>query len=386
MKVHGLIGLLALGLALGLGVSTWSAEPQPGPKKAAFDKIFVEWKALLQEMRDLRTEYREASAEKRPEIEKRYNALSQKGGDLQPKVMDAAEAFYREDPKSAKDAGDFLLGWVYFRCQADDYEEALRVAKSLLDARYEEPMLHGWAGLAAFSTGDFELAEKELKLAQAGDVFEKMGGEFAKHGPMMLAELPYYKQAGAKERQLRAAEAKADDLPRVLLKTSKGDIEVELLENEAPNAVANFVSLVEKGFYNGTPFHRVLPMFMAQGGDPTGTGSGGPGYTIACECYRPDARVHFRGTLSMAHAGRDTGGSQFFLTFRPTHHLDGKHTVFGRVVKGMDVLAKLKRRDPEKSEGVEPDKIIEAKVLRKRAHPYEPKKTARLNAPEGGKQ
>jgi cyclophilin family peptidyl-prolyl cis-trans isomerase len=118
-------------------------------------------------------------------------------------------------------------------------------------------------------------------------------------------------------------------------------------------------------------------MFMAQGGDPTGTGTGGPGYTIPCECYRPDFRVHFRGSLSMAHAGRDTGGSQFFLTFRPTRHLDGQHTVFGRVVKGMDVLAKIQRRDPDNPQGPEPDKIVEAKVVRKRSHPYEPKKTAK---------
>jgi len=146
--------------------------------------------------------------------------------------------------------------------------------------------------------------------------------------------------------------------------------------------VANFISLVEKGFYNGTPFHRVLPQFMAQGGDPTGTGGGGPGYTIPCECHQPNARVHFRGSLSMAHAGRDTGGSQFFLTFRPTHHLDGQHTVFGRVIKGFDVLAKLQRRDPERPEGPEPDKIVEAKVLRKRNHPYEPKKSAGKPKPQ----
>ena len=138
--------------------------------------------------------------------------------------------------------------------------------------------------------------------------------------------------------------------------------------------MANFISLVKKGFYNGLTFHRVLAGFMAQGGDPTGTGSGGPGYSIACECYRPDYRQHFRGTLSMAHAGRDTGGSQFFLTFVPTPHLDGKHTAFGRVVDGMDVLAKIQRRDPGDAEAPRPDKIIEAKVLRKRPHEYVPKK------------
>ncbi|MBI1369471.1 MAG: peptidylprolyl isomerase [Planctomycetes bacterium] len=152
--------------------------------------------------------------------------------------------------------------------------------------------------------------------------------------------------------------------------TSKGDIVLELFENEAPNSVANFISLVEKGFYDGVPFHRVLAGFMAQGGDPTGTGAGGPGYAIKCECYAPNARMHFRGSLSMAHAGRDTGGSQFFLTFVPTGHLNGKHTVFGRVIEGMDVLSKLNRISP--GEGGEPDKMVKVTVIRKRDHAYKP--------------
>jgi cyclophilin family peptidyl-prolyl cis-trans isomerase len=168
----------------------------------------------------------------------------------------------------------------------------------------------------------------------------------------------------------RAAEEKADDLPRVKIETSKGTIVVELFENEAPNAVANFISLVEKHFYDGTVFHRVIPQFMAQGGDPKGTGSGGPGYSIACECELPGARKHFLGSLSMAHAGKDTGGSQFFLTFRPTEHLDGKHTVFGRVIEGLDVLPKIQRTEGPMA-GL-PDKIVKAEVIRKRDHAYEP--------------
>ena len=174
----------------------------------------------------------------------------------------------------------------------------------------------------------------------------------------------------------RTAEAAADDLPRVKIATSAGDVVVELFENEAPNTVANFVSLVDKGFYDGTPFHRVISGFMAQGGDPTGTGGGGPGYTIACEVDAPGARKHFRGTLSMAHAGPDTGGSQFFLTFRPTEHLDGKHTVFGRVIEGFDLLPKLMRTTDDQGrplEGIQPDTIVKAEMLRKRNHPYVPK-------------
>ncbi|MCC6125424.1 MAG: peptidylprolyl isomerase [Pirellulales bacterium] len=165
-------------------------------------------------------------------------------------------------------------------------------------------------------------------------------------------------------------------MPRVLIKTEKGDVVVELFENEAPNTVANFITLAEKGYYNGTPFHRVLPCFMAQGGDPTGTGSGGPGYSIPDEVSNPNRRNHFRGSLSMAKSDQpDSGGSQFFLCFVPTTYLDGKHTVFGRVVSGIDVLSKIKRCDPDDPNRPDPDKILEMKVLRKRDHEYKVKKT-----------
>jgi cyclophilin family peptidyl-prolyl cis-trans isomerase len=151
---------------------------------------------------------------------------------------------------------------------------------------------------------------------------------------------------------------------------------VELFENEAPNTVANFIALVDRKFYDGTPFHRVISGFMAQGGDPTGTGRGGPGHAIECECGAPGSRRHFLGSLSMAHAGKNTGGSQFFLTFRPTEHLDGKHTVFGRVISGFDVLPKLIRTQDEQGRplpGLKPDTIVKAEVVRRRNHPYEPK-------------
>jgi cyclophilin family peptidyl-prolyl cis-trans isomerase len=161
----------------------------------------------------------------------------------------------------------------------------------------------------------------------------------------------------------------------VLLRTSQGDIIVELFENEAPNTVANFLSLVEKGFYNELVFHRVLPGFMAQGGDPNGDGSGGPGYFMPAEFTRAEHRLHFRGSLAMARSEQpDSAGSQFYLMFVPKPSLDGKYTVFGRMIQGFDVLAKLERIDPNRPARVMPDKIVEAKVLRKRPHEYEVKK------------
>jgi cyclophilin family peptidyl-prolyl cis-trans isomerase len=260
--------------------------------------------------------------------------------------------------------------------QRDDYEPAARIGKLLMDNKCPERRVPNLAGIAAFAVSDFDDAEKYLRQAEKAGYYQSApkDDKEAQIGQFYAQDVGNYKAAWANEKALRDAEAKADDLPRVRLKTSQGDIVIELFENQAPNSVANFVSLVRKGFYNGLNFHRVLPGFMAQGGDPKGDGSGGPGYSIPCECARPDHRLHFRGTLSMAHRGRDTGGSQFFLTFVPTPHLDGKHTAFGRVVEGMDVLAKLQRRDPGDPEAARPDKIIEAKVVRARPHEYQPKK------------
>ncbi|AAB85816.1 MULTISPECIES: peptidylprolyl isomerase [Methanothermobacter] len=127
-----------------------------------------------------------------------------------------------------------------------------------------------------------------------------------------------------------------------VIETVKGDIELILFEEDAPNTVANFEKLSNSGFYDGLTFHRVIPDFVIQGGCPVGDGTGGPGYTIKCEI---NPNRHVKGALSMAHAGRDTGGSQFFITLSPQPHLDGVHTVFGKVVRGMDVVESIERGD-----------------------------------------
>ena len=116
-----------------------------------------------------------------------------------------------------------------------------------------------------------------------------------------------------------------------------GDIVIELFEKEAPGTVQNFIDLINKGFYNGLRFHRVIPGFVAQGGCPNGNGTGGPGYTIKDELVG-NPHKHERGALSMAHRGPNTGGSQFFIVYEPQPHLDGVHTVFGKVIEGMDVV------------------------------------------------
>lgn len=128
--------------------------------------------------------------------------------------------------------------------------------------------------------------------------------------------------------------------------TGKGVMKVMFYEEDAPNTVANFVKLAEKGFYDGLTFHRVIPNFVIQGGCPDGTGAGGPGYTIKCE-LDGNNQYHDRGVLSMAHAGRDTGGSQFFICHSRdnTAHLDRQHTCFGKVVEGVEVIDKIRQGD-----------------------------------------
>ena len=131
------------------------------------------------------------------------------------------------------------------------------------------------------------------------------------------------------------------------LSTDNGDIVLELFADKTPVTVNNFVVLARAGFYDGTIFHRVISDFMAQAGDPTGTGRGGPGYRFADE-FHPSLRHDKPGVLSMANAGPGTNGSQFFITHVPTPHLNNKHTVFGQIVAGMDVLLTIPQRDPMK--------------------------------------
>ncbi|RFU66335.1 peptidylprolyl isomerase [Peribacillus saganii] len=121
-------------------------------------------------------------------------------------------------------------------------------------------------------------------------------------------------------------------------------IEFELYPNEAPGTVANFEKLANEGFYNDVTFHRVIPGFVSQGGDPTGTGAGGPGYSIKCET-EGNPHKHEAGSLSMAHAGKDTGGSQFFIVHEPQPHLNGVHTVFGKVTSGLEAARSMKNGD-----------------------------------------
>ncbi len=355
--------------------STASAEAQQNAG-AAFDKLLGDWKALLKEMRDLRTRYVSAAVDQRPALEQQWAALVAKGNQMIPELHQAAVQAYQEAPDQNIQITRFLFGLVEDYLQRDLYDEAWSICEVWLAQPPADLKYTSLAGRTAFCLNRFEQAEQLLQQAQQAGTIDDQGSEF-------LSLIPDQKKLWAEELKLREEEDRLrqtndpNRLPEVKMTTSKGEIVLVLFEDQAPETVGNFISLVEQGFYNGLTFHRVLPGFMAQGGCPKGDGTGGPGYQIYDEFDKPGARMHFRGSLSMAKtAAPNSGGSQFFITFRPTPHLNGKHTVFGRVVEGWPVLAKIQRRNPDDANPPEPDRIEKVEVLFKRNHEYQPRKVS----------
>jgi peptidylprolyl isomerase/peptidyl-prolyl cis-trans isomerase B (cyclophilin B) len=147
-----------------------------------------------------------------------------------------------------------------------------------------------------------------------------------------------------------------------VFKTEIGDFTVRLFPEQAPATVNNFVFLARQGYYDNTTFHRVLPGFMAQGGDPTGTGGGGPGYSFDDE-FHPELQFDKPGLLAMANRGPNTNGGQFFITYAPTTHLNGLHTIFGEVVEGAEVLSRLRPRDPQANPDFQGDGLISVDII-----------------------
>jgi len=288
-------------------------------------------------------------AQQQDALRSEYRDLLDRANELIGQLKDAAVVDFRAD-QANEAAIKTLIGIMMNDADFGRDDNVMRLSEELIEAGIDEKY---------FTTA----ASAERLPVSAKEVFEEL--------------------------LIRLAESKDDTLPRVKIHTSKGDIVVELFEDQAPNTVANFISLVESKFYDGLKFHRVIEGFMAQGGDPKGDGSGGPDYHIKCECESPEARRHFVGSLSMAHAGKDTGGSQFFLTFRRTMELDGKHTVFGRVIEGLDVLDRITRTYDAATNtplpNVEADRIESMEVVRKRDHEYKPVKvgeSAETDSPE----
>lgn len=369
------------------GATVARAQAQDQEPVAAFQAAVGDYQDNMRAIEKLWAEYQTADEGRQTVINEELKPLVASAKTKVNAMVDAAIESYKADPNGDQQVTDLLLEVAEFRVVGkgeqgggDQFESALPVIEALIDGGHEKAELPVWGVLAAICANEFDLADKFAKIARdtgalAAPPQDEGAAEVHGQAVRYLSEIDRYRARWEKEKAIREKEAIADNNPRVKFSLTKGDIVIELFEDQAPIATANIITLVKKGYYDGLIFHRVLPHFMAQGGDPTGTGSGGPGYSIACECYEPDAREHFRGSLSMAHAGRDTGGSQFFLCFVPTDFLDGStpgshHTVFGRVVEGIDVIGDIQIIDPDKR-GPKPDQIIKAEVLRDRGHAYD---------------
>ena len=377
---------IAIALTLSIAAAAWSqpTPPKTTPPKADAPKTEAKapakpatpageyaalqdrMKTIIDDLRKLKVKYAVAQEPEKEALEKQYDQLLGEGNKLFPQIRDAGVKAYEAAPNADSQLTRFLVKMALDDAMNDHSRSALAVADLLIKNETDEKMVYVAGGLAAFALDEFKKAADYFKIAKEAGLSLPPEVNYADDA------IPY-QAFWEEEQKIREAEAKADDLPRVKLHTTQGDIVLELFENEAPDTVGNFISLVEKKHYDGTKFHRVLRGFMAQGGDPKGDGTGGPGYQIYCEIGK-NYRKHFSGSLSMAHAGKDTGGSQFFLTFRATPHLNNVHTCFGRVISGMEVLEKLHRGDPMNPGHGDFDKIITATVERKRDHAYVPKK------------
>jgi cyclophilin family peptidyl-prolyl cis-trans isomerase len=360
-----------------------------------FKQKFEAYKAAIRDIEELQNKFQTADAATRQKLNAEVTGQVAHAQSLVNEMVEAAVEAFRADPKADPQITALLTSVVQYQVVGrehppssrqidggDRYERALPIIKVLVDGGVNDRDLLLWGFLSAFATNDFDLAEQFLQKAQQAQDSESQGASnAAKDNTLALvgkfaSMLGQYRDLWAKESAIRAAEAKADDLPRVKLTTTKGEITLELFENEAPQSVANFLTLVKQGYYDGKPFHRVMAKFMAQGGAKNDDGSGELGYAIRDESSKPNHRYHFRGSLSMARLPgiRDSGGSQFFLTVVPTDHLDGEHTVFGRVMDGIEVVVDLNRREPGATppSGVlpAPDRILKAEVLRDRGHKY----------------
>lgn len=345
------------------------------PETPEFKEATNELREHLKKMREVMVHFNTAlPGPGDDELRKQWFDLQRASTPLYLRMLETAVAEYQLAPEKKPNLAKMLWDIMDRSCKVDRYEGMLQIGQSLLAGGFQNKELRGLTARTAFALNEYEVVRQEVsRLISEQLASPQLQG--------LYGEMDQMEQAWEEELAARQQDAQGEPLPRVVIHTTKGDIECELFENQAPETVGNFISLVESGFYNGLLFHRVIEQFVAQTGCPMGDGSGGPGYSIYGEAHKPGARRFFRGTLGMALAGEpDTGGSQFFFSFLPMSDLNGSFTAFGRVTANIDVLSNLVRVNPDsKKEEDKPtemlDEIISIEVLYKRDHKYEPHKT-----------
>ena len=351
------------------------------PEQEVAIKAFVEarqnWVESMIRMKSLSVRYNNDEA-RSPAMKAEYEAARDVARKLMNETFQKAVELFRLR-KGDYETGAMMATVLEYRKSFSIYENSREAAELLIETDVTFPFLYLIAARASFIDGKYDRVMVHYQSFVDLNGHEKL----EKIDNVIANILDAYPELWAREQALREADAKADDLPRVLLETTRGPVTLELFENQAPNTVANFIKLVEDGYYDGSDFYQVVDDFIAMGGDPVGDGTGTSGRFIPDENKHPDARGFFRGSISMAVMPdqRDktknvpnTASSQFAIALMPFLRKDEPKTIFGRVIEGMDVVSTFRRIDPsekkEKSVQLPPDRIKSAKVIRKRDHEY----------------
>lgn len=337
----------------------------------------TQWAETLAQMRAIQIRYSN-HVDRSDEKLQQFTELRDRGRRELNRLFEIAETLF-EARRDHFDAASLLATVLDYRFSNSVYENSYHATKMLLEADVTMPFLYIMAARSAFLEGHFDEVVPYYQSfvdEQGTDKLEKVDHLLASIGET-------YRPLWEEELKRRAADAEADDLPRVLLETTRGPVLIELFEDTAPNTVANFIQLVESGFYDGNEFYQVIDNLLAMSGDPLGDGTGTSGRYIPDEHDHPERRQIFRGSLFMAKVAvsaessefvPNTASSQFIIALMPMLPKELSQTVFGRVIEGMDVIGSFQRIDPqEKKEDqiqLPPDRIISARVIRKRDHAY----------------
>jgi len=365
-----LLLLLWAPVALAQDAPTTDATPAAGNAAEQFAGLRAQWTEFSLELDKARYRVNNCLPDQKSEAVLAYDTLLESGNELLQQFADAAVAAYEADPTNA-DAERYLRIMIEHTLTADRYEDVQRMAKAVIEHGTPDALTYEQAAVAAFELGDLDAAERYFGEA------EKLG-DLSEEAQARRGTIPEWREKLVREMELRNKEAEADDLPRVTIATTKGDIVVELYEDQAPNTVANFVALADRKFYNGLEFYRVDSNFAAVAGCPLNRGTGGPGHEIVSETDRDDRRPAMRGTISMVNGGRDRCGSQFFIALSSSgvRNTDATNPVFGRVISGMNVVERLRRVNPDTtSKDFHRERILDTQVERRRSHDYKPKTT-----------
>lgn len=337
------------------------------------------WAELIRQMHRLEVLYNNG-VQQTPQDLERFRELRDEGRSQMRQLFQAAHRLQERLPNDPESLA-FIGMTLEYRRDRSMYDDSYQAARTLLDNGIDQPVLHLIAARTAMLEGQFDevipLYQKFVD-QQGVDKLEDVDQRFA----ALVEEV--YPPLWQEELEHRRRDSERDDLPRVELQTTAGRMVVELFEDQAPNTVANFIRLVERDFYDQTEFYQVINDLVAVGGDPIGDGSGTSGKFIPDELHRDEVRQVFRGSLMMARmpdgsgSGRmipDTASCQFLIAMVPLVSQQDDQVAFGRVIEGMDTVGALRRIDPtEKKEDeivLPPDRILGARVLRKRDHDYQ---------------